>query len=182
MAGADLRGRLFGGRAIPPMTEAVTANISDADHLRAVIATYYGPEMTYPCGHGYDDRHFRVRDDITLIVANNGRIIGFGSPVQPLCGAPSEKPSSGAPIRRRRGKGGSGTRIPTSFAELLARARAAGATVVRSGRRHTVLELPDHTRVVLPTTPSDWRALPNSVSLLRRRGLDVRRPVRGAGT
>lgn len=67
---------------------------------------------------------------------------------------------------RRRGK------RDNEMAKLVAAARRAGAQVSYTGSGHHRIEWHGQ-QVVIPSTPSDHRSLPNSRALLRRHGIPV---------
>jgi hypothetical protein len=165
---------LFEHVAVPPMSRSVMASITGSEDLRAVLAAYHSPQVTGPCPPPYTGRHFRVCENVSLIVTDEGKIIGRRHQIH--IGSPGLTRTVPTPRRQRRGKGGSGTRIPTSFEELRARLDAIGAQPRRDGR-HLCVTLPNGQPYVLPRTPSDWRSLRNAVAMLRRLGLDVLRPA-----
>lgn len=159
-------------RLLPPMTQRLRREIVDANQIHMVLSAYYDPLVIRPCER--DGRHFRQGADLRLVVTDDcGKIIG----IKPVASAEHDRsrtPALDRSPRRRHRRGGSGTRMPTSMAELLDRLATLGATHRRRGR-HWCITLPNGRMVVLPHTASDWRSLANCVTKLRRAGLDVRR-------
>jgi predicted RNA binding protein YcfA (HicA-like mRNA interferase family) len=54
-------------------------------------------------------------------------------------------------------------------------AREQGWTMTRTGGNHVLWTGPSGHRVVVPSSPSDHRSLPNTINHLRQAGLDVPR-------
>lgn len=74
---------------------------------------------------------------------------------------------------RSRPSGNGGTTMPTSMRELRRRLVDAGL-IIRSGGRHDRVETPDGSFIAaLPSTPSDYRTIPNVVRAIARKGIDV---------
>lgn len=166
------------GVDIPPMSRSVMVDIDgDQQYLRAILVAYYRPEETFPCLPPHEDRRRYIAGDVSLVVTSDGCIIGVGSfdPDSDGDGEPAWNTDE-SPRRYRRGKGGSGTRIPTTIEELLEIAKSQGAEPVRT-QKHWRVRLPNGQCVTVANTSSDWRALANMVREFRRRGMDVRRPA-----
>ena len=90
-------------------------------------------------------------------------------PVKPVVGVETTTPMA-------RKRGGAGTLMPTSLAEILKVIdRTEGWSWSHSGKRHIAVYGPNGARATLALTTSDWRSLRNVVGQLRDIGLDVKR-------
>lgn len=72
-------------------------------------------------------------------------------------------------------KGGAGTLVPTSFDEILRAIDDADGWHYEMGGKHIAVYGPNGVRSTIPVSTSDWRAIKNNVSHLRKLGMDVRR-------
>jgi len=72
-------------------------------------------------------------------------------------------------------KGGRGSTLPTSYAEVLDRIKKTPGWDWRMGGKHIKVSGPAGELVTMPSTASDARALANTVHQLKRAGCDVRR-------
>ncbi|MGW5720758.1 hypothetical protein ACWEVP_31615 [Amycolatopsis sp. NPDC003865] len=163
------------GMALPKFAPSAADSITDADHARKVLTAYYNPEIT----HAGDPklcpgREVRIRGRIHLVV-DRGTIISVGEYDPPkLDGASPVLDPQRARLRRFRG--GRGNRFPTTVDELVRRIRATGAEIEQTSKHYSV-RLPSGKWMTVPKTVHDWRALRNTVTQLRRAGLDVTRDV-----
>lgn len=76
---------------------------------------------------------------------------------------------------QRRGHGGAGTMLPTSFAELVRRVEKIPGWTVEHGGKHLKIVGPHGKYVTIPVSTSDHRAVRNAAATLRGMGLDLRR-------
>lgn len=158
---------------LPPFTRSARTDITDVEHLRAVLAAYHCPQWSAS-----------VRDNETLEVRSaHGHSVGVNTDTGTVVFVSSTEQSTGdepeslreihRPKQTRRG--GSGSRMPTDYAEVIDRLRELGCTVDTSSARHVKVTLPNGRVRSLPRTTSDWRAVRNTVSQLRADGVDLRR-------
>lgn len=155
---------------LPPFTPGARRHIECLAHLESVQNAYYRPQTVTSMPDGDQKRHHH--NGTMIIVAGDGTILHVSSHDQS-----SDAPESLVEIHRpkRRTSGGSGNRLPTTMDELIRRCRQQGCEVVDNGGKHLKVLVPEGDPVPLPRTPSDWRSIPNAVSQLRSRGVDVRR-------
>jgi hypothetical protein len=161
------------GMALPRFAPSAADQVLDADHAREILGAYYRPEITHagdPKKH--PGREVRIRDRVHLVV-DRGTIIAVGTydPPPPDGASPVLDPPRS---RLRRFRGGRGNRFPTTVEELVHRIRATGADIEQT-RKHYLVRLPSGQTMTVPKTVHDWRALRNTVTQLRRAGLDVTR-------
>lgn len=149
--------------------ESVQSSGSDA--RTALTAAQYPDHVTIePPLPGDETRWYaerRRKGDVTVIV-------GFPPGETPIIwGVYYNLP---LPHRNRRAVGtGTGRNYPTTIRELRRRVIEAGY-LIRPGGKHDRVETPDGRLVyTLPTTPSDHRAMLNTVKELARKGIDVSR-------
>lgn len=161
---------------LPRFAPSAADAVESRDHARAILNAYYAPEITHAGDPNIaPGRQVRIAGDVHIVVHDDTIIsVGRYAPERPAGASPVFGPVDG-PKHRRRGKGGCGTRIPTTITELIERIEAAGGTVDRS-QRHYVVSVPGaRKRVAVPRNLKDWRSIRNSVAELRRCGLDVGR-------
>lgn len=113
-----------------------------------------------------------LRDDFAAVIgARTGAIMS----VMPATKALEARPSNGGGSPR--GRGGQGTRYPTTLPELHKRLADCGATVEHSPNGHFIARHQGAAHTIA-ATPSDRRSLINVVkSLERELHLDLRRPL-----
>lgn len=76
---------------------------------------------------------------------------------------------------RPRGRGGIGTRYPTSTDELIDLLQARGPTIERTRGKHTIIRYRGRNSPIL-STPSEYHSLQNTIKELERElGIDLRR-------
>ena len=135
-------------------------------------------EQEQPCPGG-SDRRSHLSGDYILFTAR-----GWfeGEPALHLLGI-SRRNLEGQVVRKvvekrptKRKRGGAGTLLPTSFKEILQRIDEAEGWSYVMGGKHIAVHGPEGQRSTIPLSASDWRAMANNVSQLRKLGLDVRRP------
>lgn len=134
--------------------------------LQLLAAAVHEPERTWLSLHG--DCTVHLRGPVAVLVsADTGDVVGVSDRDRAL--RLRSQPRHGSV---RRAKGGVGNRFPTDTADMLSRARRKGLEVIED-RDHYVLRRPGHPgQVAAARTPSDHRALPNTVLEIRRT-LDV---------
>lgn len=159
------------GVEIPEVTREVRAEIATMEQLRDVLAAYHTPQWTVamPSQPGWEKRSAR---GCLIIVDPDGVVVFIGTADQSNA-APESLRERSAPKSTRRG--GCGTTLPTSYAEVIDRLRELGCEVDTSSARHVSVTLPNGERRTLPKTTSDWRAVKNTVAQFRADGLDLRR-------
>lgn len=158
------------GVEIPEVTREVRAEITTVDQLRDVLAAYHTPQwrVGLPNQPGWERRSAH---GCSLIVNDAGVVVFIGTADQSTA-APETLREQAAPKSSKRG--GCGTTLPTSYAEVIERLKELGCTVDASAR-HLAVTLPDGQRRTLPKTASDWRSVKNTVAQFRADGLDLRR-------
>lgn len=159
------------GVDIPEVTREVRAEIATVDQLRDMLTAYHTPQWTaaMPNPPGWEKRSAH---GCLVIVDADGTVVFIGTADQSTA-APESLQEKAAPKSSKRG--GCGTTLPTSFAEVIDRLRELGCTVDTTSARHVSVTLPSGERRTLPKTTSDWRAVANTVSQFRADGLDLRR-------
>lgn len=101
-------------------------------------------------------------DRVALVVADDGKVVGLSS--GDYARELRRQPRPGA---TRKSKGKRGSLMPTSMAQVLARAKRAKIEIQRDVG-HYVLRDSLGRQVTLPKTPSDHRAIPNGVMEIRK--------------
>jgi hypothetical protein len=159
------------GLPVPEMAPGVRAKVQGVEHLGQIVRAFHDPEITMPAPLGGQRRigHGVV---LTLDMAGVVRVVD----TQEKADGESTVLVDPTPIRRYGKRGPSGSRNPTTWDEVKERLRELGCHVDQ-GSTHLKVQLPDGRVTTLPSSPSDWRSLPNCVSQLRKLGLDVRRPA-----
>lgn len=170
------------GMRLPRFAKTAADAVADQDHARAILAAYYRPEIRHGGDPRRPGREIRIAGGVHIVVCDD-TIIAVSRHDPPAPDGPSAVLGPVESRRNyRRGRGGGGTRIPTTVAELIERARALGAVVERS-QRHYLVSIPGGPqRLPVPANPRDWRSLRNSVAVLKRAGLDVSRDSRSRGS
>jgi hypothetical protein len=138
--------------------------------LEDLADAFLAPEASWPGLDGTSTVH--LRGPVAVVVSNDTDEIFAVTPrTQAL--KLRQQPRHGAVKRTRGGSGGS---FPTNVPDLLTRAKNKGLAV-EEDRRHFVLTSLrfNGVQVVVPRTPSDFRALPNTCLEIRRRfNIDLR--------
>lgn len=164
------------GMALPKFAPSAADAITDANHAREVLSAYYDPEITHAGDPKRNPgREVRIRGRVHLVV-DRGTIIAVG-PWEPKALTGTSPVLTRPRARHRRVRGGKGNRFPTTVDELVRRIRATGATVETTSK-HYAVQVPTGQWMTVPRTVHDWRALKNTVTQLKRAGLDVTRTGR----
>lgn len=156
---------------LPPFTPGARAEITTVDQLRGVLEAYHRPQWSSPV-QGDNTLERRAADGYLLKVNTETGVVVFVGSCDQSSAAPESLRQCARPKRRR--KGGSGSGMPTSYAEVVSRLKELGCEVDDTAR-HLKVTLPDGRRRTLPKTTSDWRAVRNTVAQFRADGLDLRR-------
>lgn len=157
--------------AVPEFTPGARAEITTFDQLLGILNAYHRPQWSSPV-QGDDLLEQRAAEGhLVKVNVETGTVVFVGE-----CDQSSAAPESlrqCAPPKRRK-RGGSGSGMPTDYAEIISRLIELGCEVDQTGR-HIKVTLPDGRRRTLPKTTSDWRSVRNTVSQFKADGLDLRR-------
>ena len=140
----------------------------DLDEISRVVID---PEATWPSRGQKGTVH--LRGEIAAVTAaETGDIVAITT--RQRAQRERQMPRDGAMPRM---SGGSGTRMPTDFDELMRRARAAGLDVTRDRRHYLLRSGASRGQVTIPRSASDHRAVKNAVTTIRHElGVDLTAP------
>lgn len=156
---------------IPAFSTSAADHVTSRTHLELVLEAYHRPVIV-PGVPDRPDLETRIAEGCLIRVrSETGEIVFVGdaerSSDEPTFLAPTQAP-------KRRKRGGSGSRLPTSMREIRTRLVELECTL-DDAHWHTRVTLPNGRHLQIPKTPSDGRSIRNLVSQFRDSGLDLRR-------
>lgn len=155
----------------PPMIAKVREQVTTEKTLRAVNKAYFDPDWKGPAGFGPEGHRERRVSGTTEVIVGSG-------PNNPIIALHERDVATGAPetlnddhLSIPKAKGGrGGSTAPTTTNDLVSALKAAGCEVEVNGSGHLKVTK-DGVALTVPSTPSDWRSLRNTIALARNRGL-----------
>lgn len=160
------------GAEVPEITRGARAEITGVDHLKAVLEAYHRPQWTAAVPNDPELEKRSANGYLVKVRKDSGVVVFVGTSDQ-SGGDPESLRERAVPKSTKRG--GCGSAMPTSFAELINRLMDLGCAVETRGGRHVTVTLPNGQRRSLPRKSGDWRAVRNAVHQFKADGLDVRR-------
>lgn len=152
---------------VPPVTATVRNEIRTVATLDLIGKAYFDPDWVAPLANG---RERRAAGTMEVIVDPNGEkpVIAFHER-EVAEGKPELVVEKTGGIAKAKG-GGGGSQGPKTWDQLKGALDAMGATFEKTGTGHIKVSKNGRT-IILPSTSSDWRAIRNSLSDARKKGL-----------